>query len=566
MKIKSFSIKNFRSITQTNDLTLFDYTVLIGPNNAGKSNILNALILAHRFIGIGPTPHFRHHRTRFLTLRSIPDNSYDLHFNRHMDIPYDLQNDNTASTSFVLVYSLSSDEKKEFRKIHKNLKGDLKISIFLNVDYDKLEIVDTNDSKKINKNIDKIKMFISNRIQIKYIDTIRNSDKSIEIINEMIAEKLSDLQDQKQYKTILSRTEKMYKNISKELSEKITESVSEFLPNITNISLDTQFKQRIMKGITDVYVDDGANTPLETKGNGIQSLVVISLIHYFTYQPKKKNIILIIDEPESHLHSDAIHTLYSVLRRIADKNQVMISTHSPLLINRSNISENIIVDKSQSVSAKNKDMIRKIMGIKIADNLQSANMVLLVEGKNDEKLLSKILMQKSSKIKKAIEDGTIRLCPLHGVHNLTHIVQFWMSSLCDVYVFLDNDPASIQACKHAMQYTHLTEKFITFAIAKGLKESELEDLFDISYYNDEILYMFNINLKDNSVFKKQKFKWSDRVKRVFMDNSKPYTSDTEKQLKNLVTDTLIKQKNDTLYKHQSKSITDLISALENYVA
>jgi putative ATP-dependent endonuclease of OLD family len=46
MKIKSFSVKNYRSIAQSEKIALSDMTVLIGPNNEGKSNILNALVCA----------------------------------------------------------------------------------------------------------------------------------------------------------------------------------------------------------------------------------------------------------------------------------------------------------------------------------------------------------------------------------------------------------------------------------------------------------------------------------------------------------------------------------------
>lgn len=43
MKLISFSITNYRSITTAHKIEISNLTVLVGKNNEGKSNILNAL-------------------------------------------------------------------------------------------------------------------------------------------------------------------------------------------------------------------------------------------------------------------------------------------------------------------------------------------------------------------------------------------------------------------------------------------------------------------------------------------------------------------------------------------
>lgn len=48
MLITSFSVKNFRSIIKTSALPIYNLSILIGPNNEGKSNILQALVLTLR--------------------------------------------------------------------------------------------------------------------------------------------------------------------------------------------------------------------------------------------------------------------------------------------------------------------------------------------------------------------------------------------------------------------------------------------------------------------------------------------------------------------------------------
>ena len=46
MKLVSFSVTNYRSITKAYKLPIRQFTVLLGPNDEGKSNILKALVTA----------------------------------------------------------------------------------------------------------------------------------------------------------------------------------------------------------------------------------------------------------------------------------------------------------------------------------------------------------------------------------------------------------------------------------------------------------------------------------------------------------------------------------------
>lgn len=45
MRLVGFSVKSYRSIVNTERIQLSNKTVIVGPNNEGKSNLLRALIL-----------------------------------------------------------------------------------------------------------------------------------------------------------------------------------------------------------------------------------------------------------------------------------------------------------------------------------------------------------------------------------------------------------------------------------------------------------------------------------------------------------------------------------------
>ena len=52
MKLVSFTVNNYRSITSANKITISDITILVGKNNEGKSNLLRAInisMIALRF-------------------------------------------------------------------------------------------------------------------------------------------------------------------------------------------------------------------------------------------------------------------------------------------------------------------------------------------------------------------------------------------------------------------------------------------------------------------------------------------------------------------------------------
>lgn len=46
MHLKSFSVEKYRSITSAKKIEVGQSTILVGPNNEGKSNLLRALVTA----------------------------------------------------------------------------------------------------------------------------------------------------------------------------------------------------------------------------------------------------------------------------------------------------------------------------------------------------------------------------------------------------------------------------------------------------------------------------------------------------------------------------------------
>jgi putative ATP-dependent endonuclease of OLD family len=121
VKLISFSVTNYRSITTAHKIHLDDLTVLVGKNNEGKSNILKALALSMTQI----IQHQSGSRARMPPRRlSRYDNNAYLW---ERDFPVSLQKrpKNTDSI-FKLEFRLDAVETQEFkREIGINVNGDI---------------------------------------------------------------------------------------------------------------------------------------------------------------------------------------------------------------------------------------------------------------------------------------------------------------------------------------------------------------------------------------------------------------------------------------------------------
>lgn len=95
-----------------------------------------------------------------------------------------------------------------------------------------------------------------------------------------------------------------------------------------------------------IYVDDGFVSLLQEKGSGIQSAVIIGLFNYYTtYVSHTSSSLLAVEEPEIYLHPQARRV---ISHRIDDflqgnRNQVIITTHSTEFITSAHENLNIIV-------------------------------------------------------------------------------------------------------------------------------------------------------------------------------------------------------------------------------
>src|SRR5690606_25319858 len=128
MRLITFSVSNFRSVTRAHRVALANLTVLIGRNNEGKSNLLRALDVAMALLQQHAQPGGRSTRT---ILGSTPSP-----YVWKRDFPVQLQaRRSSTQTILKLEFELSQDEIDDFRgDIGSNLNGILPLEIRIGKD------------------------------------------------------------------------------------------------------------------------------------------------------------------------------------------------------------------------------------------------------------------------------------------------------------------------------------------------------------------------------------------------------------------------------------------------
>ncbi len=110
--------------------------------------------------------------------------------------------------------------------------------------------------------------------------------------------------------------------------KKFDEIIHKFLDEISwNLYMSDEQPNSFIVDI----VDKCGETHFEGVGDGMITVIYIA-IGLFLLEENLVNVLL-IDEPEVSLHTEVIKTIGEVLKEYAQKYQIIISTHSPYLIN-----------------------------------------------------------------------------------------------------------------------------------------------------------------------------------------------------------------------------------------
>ena len=208
---------------------------------------------------------------------------------------------------------------------------------------------------------------------------------------------------------------------------------------------------------------------------------------------KRKNRLILIDEPETHLHPSGIRDLKKELLKIGKNNYLFIATHSPFLIDRKDKERNIIIKKNNlSLTEKinidkntniiDEEVLREAFGIEVYKDLLNPHSIL-VEGASDKQILQKAFTIKNDMADYGITNG-------HG-SNIDTLASKLNDTDISILVILDDDNKGRKYKKKIIKiggsYSINNVFTIRDLVGDIINGGTIEDVLGIDYLGAKIL-------------------------------------------------------------------------------
>jgi len=376
VKITHLHIENFRSI-QSLDFSPSGYSVLIGENNSGKSNILHALQLV-----IGES---------WPSERLFSENDfYNLDTSKEINIRvlFDQSIEHWVNKFSCQIQGFQLACKAYKRKTGKKNPGDLKCDYFC-VD-SKGEVISypADPLKKGEKYSGtwlplRVNSEMRESIPLIYVDVMREYDRHSPSGRWTILRKLFDdvnrefqqskdtvevflepdqtkakLTRQQAFQARMRSAYELLKTDSfKKIEELLAKNALEHMgltkeEGSISLHFDSHDPTNVYKSLQLVVSQLGIESSASDVGAGLQSAIVVGILR--TYEElKREGAVFAIEEPEVFLHPQKARYFASVLHSIAASgNQVFVSTHSPIFVNIHRTEDVCIVRRSKEAGTK----------------------------------------------------------------------------------------------------------------------------------------------------------------------------------------------------------------------
>lgn len=402
--ISKINIQNFKSIINQ-EFELSNFTPLVGYNNAGKSNILEAI--------------------KWVLRKTSLSSSY---FN---DLAYPIVV--SASINGISEEILDNIDQAHRARIEPFLNnGTLTIKRIQttpgqSVAQIQLQVLDPNDNVTWQNNpagIDNaIKDLFPEPIQI---GAMENSEEDISkssstsTIGKLLAEIIGPIEVQygQQVNDALNGLKEILDvegaNRAPELEtfdQEINTKLDAFFPDIrVKVHIPTpELKEVFKKGTIKVYENLFPNAKdVNSLGHGAQRSIQMTLIRHLAdlklaQQVNRTTTLLLIDEPELYLHPQAIEILRNSLTILSNQGyQVIFTTHSPFMITQKDVGNTILVRKNDiqgtykrttlksaipAIENQAQHQLTLLYSLSNSSNILFSEKIIIAEGKTENKLI-----------------------------------------------------------------------------------------------------------------------------------------------------------------------------------
>lgn len=420
MYINFVKIENYRNF-QDIEVNLSKLSIIIGENNSGKTNFINALKLvlnnsdlefsskklSHTDINLDAIKSFYQSLKNSEECKA-PEVKITVRFDgiSHDDISLAivskwLKSNETDGDVYEIQYIYRPTNETEFIEYCKEQieKYDEDLTSFhyiLPTEFYNYSIVSTNNYKQI-PYTDLQNININNIYAERDGFSDSNTMKSNSIFTKLLEKNLTNIEKI----TISNHYNDFFAQIKKQKSfEKIFKQSEDFpnlkefielvdcIPNIPNL-------KNILSNITLSYGEEF----LHQKGLGHRNLIYILLFYQYFKDNNQNFSINCIEEPEAHLSTNNLNFIIDYINKSIDKSnalfQAIITSHRPEVINKLKLNNVIVFSNNKCFSLRNADgnlvnYLAKRPNFDILKLLFS-NKVILVEGTTEEMLINTYL-------------------------------------------------------------------------------------------------------------------------------------------------------------------------------
>jgi len=207
-------------------------------------------------------------------------------------------------------------------------------------------------------------------------------------------------------------------------------SISKILEKDVKFELPLKSKARTEEYVSlKVSIDSGKKQDLHLQGSGFLQIIEILSTIEFLDAPLK---LLLVDEPDSHIHSKLQANLISHLRAI-DHNQFFIISHNDQFVTNAGNNEVFFLNaeaktdkKLLAIDPSSFNIIKESLGgvILSLDKLSQAQHIAFVEGNDDEEYLNALYHKLDSITETKNHISSITFFPLRGKDNITTKIEY----------------------------------------------------------------------------------------------------------------------------------------------
>ena len=334
MQITTVTIHNFRSLNDV-QFNLRDYSLLIGANNSGKTNVIDALRVFYdkpKFAATDKPKGMEHDANSWIEIEyMLTDDEYD-----SLKADYQLKDKRlrvrknlTGSKKGIFAYKKDGSLADELFYGAKNVQqGKLGEIIYIPAASNLGEHMKTSGPSTLRDIIN---------------DIVAKLVKSSKTFQGLVDEFTSRMQT---FKTDQTDEEFSLQGLQDDINEQITEWNTEFRINFNPFSEKEIVKNLVSFDFHDHQLSD--SLPSSSFGQGFQRHMIYTLLTGLSkYSPlaessRKKDFtpnltLILFEEPEAFLHPPQQTALCIALKNLgkSDSVQVLLSTHSPQFVSNS---------------------------------------------------------------------------------------------------------------------------------------------------------------------------------------------------------------------------------------